>query len=227
MADRSPAEVIREALARMEKATPLFRDEQAALEWVSNNVESLIRYKMSLVALPEQERDASDPIEAGILLAKDIGTRPRQVRIPWIDALLKEVAEAFFCELVPLPGSMNSWLIGRRTDRQVSKHVMGSLVPTAEKLGQEIYLREYHLHRKAGDVEAARGTKERYHFAFVGRCKTTIVGTMAQLEGRLGSLQELAHQSRLDVTEFMNDNFLPTRGNRTARVAPTKPPEEV
>lgn len=214
----TPAEQIAAALERM-PAVQLFPNEQAARHWTEQLAMGLLKHKLELMDFPVEERERMDPIEAGYLHAKDLGTRPRRQRIGWIDALVEAVADAMFCEVVPLSGTMSSWLIGRHTDRLTTMKLVGSLVPTAEKLGQDAYLREYHAKRKEGDVEAARGFKDSWLDAFVGGVKDTFEQPVAALPPEDRAKLALAKQ---DVVEYMNENFLPTRGNRTERLKPLR-----
>lgn len=220
MNNKTPAQVIDEALARMNVAQ-VFQDEKAAMSWVKSAAMGLMRYKLQLNKLPEEERDAMDPIEAGYIHAKDLGTRSRRQRVGWIDDLLDKVATACFCEWVPLSGTMSSWLIGRKTDRQIAKSLLGSLVPTAEKLGQDAYLKEYHAARKAGNVEAARGNKDQWHERFAGEFYDQFEAAARDLEVEERELQSVLQQSNVDLAEYMNTNFLPMRGNRTERLSAT------
>jgi hypothetical protein len=215
---KSPAEHIAEALERL-PSVQLFPNEQAARQWTEQLALGMLKYKLELAQLNPQEREQRDPIEAGYVHAKDLGTRPRRQRIGWIDALVEAVADACFCEVVPLSGTMSSWLIGRHTDRLTAMKLLGSLVPTAEKLGQDAYLKEYHTQRKAGDVEAARGFKD-------GWLNEYVQGVRRTFENQVVALGPVEQQklaaAKHEVVEYMNENFLPTRGNRTERLRPLR-----
>lgn len=214
----TPAEQIAAALERL-PAVQLFPNEAAARHWTEQIATGLLKHKLELMDLPLEERERHDPIEAGYLHAKDLGTRPRRQRIGWIDALVEAVADATFCEVVPLSGTMSSWLIGRHTDRLTGMKLMGSLVPTAEKLSQDAYLREYHAKRKEGDVEAARGFKDGWLDSYVSGVKQSFdqqVATLAESDRAKLAL------ARHDVVDYMNENFLPTRGNKTERLKPLR-----
>lgn len=214
----TPAEQIAAALERM-PAVQLFPNEQAAQHWTEQLAMGLLRHKIELMDYPIEERERRDPIEAGYLHAKDLGTRPRRQRIGWIDALVEAVADATFCEVVPLSGTMSSWLIGRHTDRLTTMKLVGSLVPTAEKLSQDAYLREYHAKRKEGDVEAARGFKDGWLDAYVGGVRNAFNAPLAMVSADDRAKLALAKH---DVAQYMNENFLPTRGNRTERLKPLR-----
>jgi hypothetical protein len=215
---KSPSQYIEEALEKL-PSVQLFASEQAARQWTEQLALGLLRHKLELAQLDPQERERADPIEAGYVHAKDLGTRPRRQRIGWIDSLLDAVADACFCEVVPLSGTMSSWLIGRHTDRLTVMKLLGSLVPTAEKLGQDAYLNEYHTQRKAGDVEAARGFKDGWLSEYVQGVKSAF---QSQLE-KLPQMDQLRlADAKLEVVGYMNENFLPTRGNRTERLRPLR-----
>jgi hypothetical protein len=217
MRSGSGQDAIDELLGRLPGGI-VFRDEQAAVKWTAQTIRALYEYKLSAAQQSADDREQSDPIEAGYVHAKDMGTRPRRQRLPWIDKLLDTVAEACFCQIVPLSGTLSAWLIGRRTDRRVALHLVGSIVPTIERLAQDAYLREYHSQRKAGSVEAARGYKDTYFDGFVTQLVGAVTQQLQVLQGDAAAEQVLA-VARQDVAAYMNENFLPTRGSKNERRA--------
>jgi hypothetical protein len=217
MDGKTPSDAIEAALDRL-PATQLFPTEAAARDWTATRATELLRHKLRVMMLTPEQRDQADPIEAGYVHAKDLATRPRRQRIPWIDSLLDTVADACFCEVMPLSGTMSSWLIGRHTDRLTAMRLLGSLVPTAEVLGQAAYLREYHTKRKEGEVAAARGFKDVWLESFVTEVRGAFTAQLAAVEREVPSAAEQFAAARREVVSYMNENFLPTRGNRTERL---------
>lgn len=213
---KTPTEVVQDAAASLSAAL-VFPSEQAALDWARVSVTSLLRHKLENMQMPQAERDVMDPIDAGYVHASHLGTRPRRQRIPWMDALLTEIADACFCELVPLRGTISSWLIGRRSDRQTAMQLMASLVPTAERLGQDAYLREYHSNRKAGDLEATRGFKEKWHMKMIEDLHEDVARQQEHVIAEAPAAAEAFHAARTELNNYMNENFLQTRGNKNER----------
>lgn len=215
---KRPAEIIEEAVNRLPVAH-LFADEAAAERWVSSAAKALLAHKLEVMALSAEERERVDPIEAGYLHAKDMGTRPRRQRIAWIDSLVESVAQLCYCVVIPQSGTMSSWLIGRRSDRLAVMALLASLVPTAERLAQDAYLKEYHTQRKAGNVEAARGYKDTWLDEFVNKTVSAFQGQERELTAAKPEAAEVLASAQNDVIAYMNENFLPTRGNRNERRA--------
>lgn len=212
---KTPAEAIEEALQRLPTAQ-LFVDEKQAHQWLSATALGLLQHKLSAMELSAEEREQADPIEAVLIHAKDLGTKPRRQRIPWIDQLIESVANATFCEVKPLSGTQSTWLIGRHTDRRVAQYMLSSLVPTAEKLSDNAYYNEYHANRKAGHVERARGFKESWRDAYVKKV-TDVLQQQVEAIAVNGTKEKLT-EARNEVVAFMNENFLPTSGDRTIRL---------
>jgi hypothetical protein len=214
---KTPDQAIAEAMTRL-ASSQLFHDERAAQLWVSNTALGLLRHKASEMGLTKEERDELNPIVAGLIHAKDLGTRQRRQRIGWMDALMDRVAASTFCETMPLSGTLSTWLIGRESDRQVALYLLSGLVPTAEKLSQDAYLKEYHTRRKAGKVAEARGSKDVWLSEWVENIDSVFKMQREQATKEFGNgLQDTLQQARGEVVEYMNDNFLPTKGNRTLR----------
>ncbi|MGH8631855.1 MAG: DUF7168 domain-containing protein [Burkholderiales bacterium] len=193
--------------------TLVFTDESAALQWARQVAQSLLH------ALAASDV-ASDPIEAGYVHAKDMGTRARRQNIPWIGALIDCVADACFCEIMPLSGTLSVWLIGRRAGRATAMRLLGSLVPTAERLGQDAYMEEYHRQRKAGQVKAARGYKERWLGGFVERVANTLQACEAEAVSENKRAAATFEQARQNIDTYMSENFLPRRSDGKERARP-------
>lgn len=209
---QTPTEQIQEAIERQLPAALVFRSEAAALVWASAQVAGVLRQAWERAAT-----GASAEVDVGYMHAKDLGTRPRRQRVPWMDTLVKEVAGACFCRVVPLTGTMSSWLVGTKADRLGVLALVGSLIPTAETLGQEAYLREYHAQRRAGSVEDARGFKAAYHARQVREVKLALAQQTAGFLAVHPEASETFRKARLDVTTYMNENFLPLRNNKNLR----------
>lgn len=221
MENKSPHQAIEDALARLGTAT-LFKDERTALQWVRTVATQLMRHKANLMKLEPEEREALDPIEARFIHASDIGTKPRKQRVVWMDELMKKVGNNFYCEVIPMPGTMSTWIVGRQTDQQMARYALSSLIPTCERLSQDMYYREYHAQRKAGNVEKAQGFKERWQKDFVSEVERSMEESIRDVEAELGPMREIDREARLDVARYMNENFLPTRGDRTERLATSR-----
>lgn len=204
---RTPTEVVHDAAVNIPQ-TVVFPTETAALDWARMNVTALLRHKLDNMKLPAAERDQTDPIDAGYVTAKDLGTRPRRQRLSWMDAMLREIAEACFCELVPLRGTITAQLIGRSSDRATALQLMASLVPTAEKLGQEAYLNEYHTHRRAGDVEQARGFKDAWHMRQVEALHEANARQREMFVTVAPDAEEAFALAAAEVKAYMAENFI-------------------
>ena len=218
---KSPHQAIEEALARLGTAT-LFKDDRTALQWVRTVATQLMRHKANLMKLAPEERDVLDPIEARFIHASDIGTKPRKQRVVWMDDLMKRIGNRFYCEVVPMPGTMSTWIVGRQTDQQMARYALSSLIPTCERLSQDMYYREYQAQRKAGHVERAQGFKERWQNEFVSEVERGLEQSVKDVEAELGPMRDMDSLARQDVARYMNENFLPTRGDRTERLATSR-----
>lgn len=214
MTGKTPEEAIREAMDRLPSAR-VFHSVKDATTFVKTAGQSFLLHKARMGQLSAEERDAADPIEAGPVLPSDMGTRARKQRVPFIDKILKVVTEATFCEMVPMNGTVSAWIVGRQSDRQVALDLISALVPTAERLADDEYIKNYHIARKAGDVKSNRGYKAEWYDGFVANVEKQLADAQQAAIAAEPSLADTLVMSRNDVVTYMNENFNQTRGNMT------------
>lgn len=197
---------IRKLYAKAESTKEL-GNEAEAMAFMEKVDELLTKYKLDGSVLTFDEREEADPM--GQTIARGKG---KSKRVAWIEHLAHYVTEAYFCQIVVMPGSDSFLVVGRETDRDIATYVIVKLVNflEAECKRQHNKLR-YRLYKENdGDMSEAHGFKASFYQSAVGRIRARLKELRQKHTAESEQYAVVLTQSRQELEDWM-DKHMKTR----------------
>lgn len=109
-------------------------NEAAAHSFGAKVAELLIKHKLEISDIPDDERHNADPLATCQVQAHEWGDQFKTERTDYIELLGNVIAEAYFCRLLCLIDSNTLILVGRVSDMWIARQVLCVITRTALSL---------------------------------------------------------------------------------------------
>jgi hypothetical protein len=162
---------IRKLHAKAESAKHMGSMEEAQ-SFAAKVQEMLLKNRLEMSDLEMTEMEASEPIEEHVVSPDPTDTlKAKNKRVAWVERLAGIVAEAHFCKILVMRGSVYIWLVGRKSDREVAQWVIQWLTPYLWKLSHREMMLARKREKAAGRYYGARGFRAEFIAGFLDRLR--------------------------------------------------------
>ncbi len=131
--------------------------------------------------------------------------REKSKRSEWTEKLAMVVAQAHSCRILVVDRSNRLFIVGTKTNRQITEYVLITLMRAAEKISWFEYMKFFYESKDRGDVTVARGFRHSWLIGFISRISERFAEEKAKM-GSSGTALVRYDRAAADVADWISGN---------------------